>query len=252
MSARAQIPEHELHAFIDGEIEHGRRDELEALINQDEELRRRVTAFQLDKARLAQIHRQLLHEPVPEEWVNRIERGAARPRQYMMAAGAMMALAATLILIIAGGITYQQLMPGERSIVEEALAARSGAFAANRTIAVNGNRTGASSVPIGQILNVRARPPDLSAMGYRLSGIRIYGGVPGGRAVELVYRRRSGSVFALYLRRPTGEPRFDQFKRGDLRICIWQDDVLGAVMTGEMSAAEMQRLASLAYTGLES
>ena len=59
-------------------------------------------------------------------------------------------------------------------------------------------------------------------------------------------------MFALYLRRPSGRAAFDQYKQGSLRVCIWQDDVLGAVMTGEMSAAEMQRLASLAYTRLES
>jgi anti-sigma factor RsiW len=59
-------------------------------------------------------------------------------------------------------------------------------------------------------------------------------------------------LFALYLRHPSGPARFDQFKQGRLRVCIWQDEVLGTVMTGEMSAAEMQRLASLAYTGLES
>jgi hypothetical protein len=83
-------------------------------------------------------------------------------------------------------------------------------------------------------------------------GLRVYGNAPAGKGVELLYRHKDNRVFALYLRRPSGAPRFDQYKQGKLRVCIWQDDVLGAVMTGEMSAAEMQRLASLAYTGLES
>ena len=33
-------------------------------------------------------------------------------------------------------------------------------------------------------------------------------------------------------------------------VCLWQDDVLSSVMLGEVSAAEMLRLASLAYSGL--
>jgi hypothetical protein len=38
--------------------------------------------------------------------------------------------------------------------------------------------------------------------------------------------------------------------RGPVRICLWQDDVLASVMVGEMSSAEMLRVASLAYNGL--
>jgi anti-sigma factor RsiW len=89
-------------------------------------------------------------------------------------------------------------------------------------------------------------------MGYRLATVQIYGGVPGGQAVELVYRGRENRVFTLYLRHSTSAPRFDQFQTSGIRVCIWQDDVLGTVMAGKMSAAEMQRLASLAYTGLTS
>lgn len=35
-----------------------------------------------------------------------------------------------------------------------------------------------------------------------------------------------------------------------MQICIWQDEVIGSVMLGEMSAGEMARLASLAYSEL--
>ena len=39
-------------------------------------------------------------------------------------------------------------------------------------------------------------------------------------------------------------------KRGDTRICLWQDDILTSVMLADVSAAEMLRLASLAYSEL--
>jgi anti-sigma factor RsiW len=87
-------------------------------------------------------------------------------------------------------------------------------------------------------------------MGYRLDGVRIYGGLPGGKAVEIDYRNARNTLFTLYLRRPSSPPRVDIVERGRLRICIWQDDEMGAVMAGEMSAGEMARLASLAYSGL--
>jgi anti-sigma factor RsiW len=66
----------------------------------------------------------------------------------------------------------------------------------------------------------------------------------------LFYRDRTGRLFTLYLRHSDGMVRFDQFMRDGLRICVWQDEEVGTVMAGNVSTADMQRLASLAYTGL--
>jgi hypothetical protein len=87
-------------------------------------------------------------------------------------------------------------------------------------------------------------------MGYRLAQIRVYDGVPGGKAVGLDYRDAQMHEFTLYLRHPSSPARVDLYQREGLRVCIWQDDVLGTVMLGEMSAAEMARIASLSYSGL--
>ena len=78
----------------------------------------------------------------------------------------------------------------------------------------------------------------------------MYPHAPGGSAAELLYRDRQDRLFTLYVRRSDGSARFDQFKRAGLRVCVWQDDQLGMVMAGDVSTAAMQRLASLAYTGL--
>ena len=87
-------------------------------------------------------------------------------------------------------------------------------------------------------------------MGYRLDAIRTFSGVSGRAAVELDYRDGQNTLFTLYLRRPTSPPRVDILARDGVRICIWQDDVVGAVMAGKMTAGEMARLASLAYSGM--
>jgi anti-sigma factor RsiW len=89
----------------------------------------------------------------------------------------------------------------------------------------------------------------MAALGYQLVQIRLYGASNKG-AAELSYRDRENRLFTLYLRHSDGSVRFDQFKRDDLRICVWQDEELGTVMAGNVSTAAMQRLASLAYTGL--
>jgi anti-sigma factor RsiW len=144
-------------------------------------------------------------------------------------------------------------VPHQESIIEEAIAARNEAIPAHQILSFT--TAAHSSTPdriVASALAMRVRVPDLSRLGYALTAVRIYAHAPSGKSVELLYRKANMPLFALYLRHPSGPARFDQFKQGRLRVCIWQDEVLGTVMTGEMSAAEMQRLASLAYTGLES
>jgi anti-sigma factor RsiW len=97
---------------------------------------------------------------------------------------------------------------------------------------------------------MQVKVPSLAKMGYRLAAIRLYPHAAGGSAAELLYRDKQDRLFTLYLRRSDGAARFDQFERAGLRVCIWQDDQLGMVMAGDVSTAAMQRLASLAYTGL--
>ena len=91
--------------------------------------------------------------------------------------------------------------------------------------------------------------PDLTKAGYTLAQVAV---LPehGAKAVRIDYRNDANQVFTLYLSASSGHEAFDIVKRGDLRICLWQDDVLSTVMMGEMSAAEMLRVASLAYNGL--
>jgi anti-sigma factor RsiW len=249
---RTHVSEQDLHAYIDAELSDGGRREIEAALAEDENLRLHMEAFRTDKTSLSQLYAALLDEPVPSRWIDLVEKQPARARP-IFSRGVLMAVAATILLVIGGVVMYREALPGEEPIIEEALAARSNAIAAQQVVPVTStDAVSRVNVVVASALRMHVRAPDLSSMGYRLDAVRVYQDVPGGKAIELLYRHGDNGVFALYLRRPSGEARFDQFKRGELRVCIWQDDVLGTVMTGEMSAAEMQRLASLAYTGLES
>jgi anti-sigma factor RsiW len=242
-----------LHAYIDGEIgDSADRAAFEAAIARDGQLAARVAAFRADKARLSQIYGHIASEPLPRHWTAMIEGYRASARAFSPYQ-AFAAIAATLLLLVGGPLVYRQMTPHEEPIVEEALAARDATVAADKVANVPGTSGSMEATrAISVALAMRVTAPDLSRMGYKLIGFRVYEGAAHGKSAELIYRQRDNRIFALYLRRPSGAPRFDQYKQGNLRVCIWQDDVLGAVMTGEMPAAEMQRLASLAYTGLES
>jgi anti-sigma factor RsiW len=253
MSEHVHVPDERLHALIDGELTAGERADLETVVAADPYLGQRVALFRADKARLAGMYESLLEQPLPPQWLSQIERHrASSPRRQLFSIEAIAGIAAAIMLTVGGTLYYEQSRPHEETIVAEALAARSDEYPVQRKIAVNAPAEG---VAVGRVLSatfsMKLSAPDLRRMGYRLIGAHLYSNVPGGKAAELLYKNKENRTFALYVRHSSGTPRFDQFKQGRLRVCIWQDDVIGAVMSGEMSAAEMQRLASLAYSGLE-
>src|ERR1041385_5245630 len=98
MNTRPQMTVEDLHAFIDGELDRARHEQIASAIAEDAELQRQVSTFQSDKLRLAQLYGRLLQEPIPEKWVDRIEAEGSATRRSRFSARAMMALAATLLL----------------------------------------------------------------------------------------------------------------------------------------------------------
>jgi len=249
------VSEHELHAFIDGELDKNRTAEIAEVVAGDAALAARVAAFRADKERLGQIYAALDARPLPTEWLrqiathNRLDRSLSRRRALT---GTLAALAASLFVILGAWFVFDaNNTAGGDAIIAEALAARSDSLKPQQVLDVAAldpaeNRNQALTSALGMTLKV----PDMSKVGYQLASMRVYSGVPGGKAVELRYRGGDDQVFTLYLRHPSSAARVDLLQRDNLRICIWQDDVVGTVMVGQMSAGEMARAASAAYAGL--
>ena len=251
MNAQPGIREEDLHAFIDGELEETVRARVEAIIEADPQLRERVAQYRADKARLGSIYGGGMSDPLPREWLAQIEAATAR-RPWRAQYWGVAALAASFVLTLTGIVAWREFAapPVHNDIVAEALAARAREVPPQEVIASASRPVLAREARVmTRDLDTRVKPPDLSRMGYRLTGIDVYSAPA--RAFELRYIAPDGGTFTLYLRRSAGAPRFDQFEEKGLRVCIWQDDVIGMVMAGKISVAEMQRLAALAYTELE-
>jgi len=249
MTEHSEVRPEDLHAWIDCELDESRRARVEAAVETDPELREIGGLYRADKARILSLYGGGLHEPLPLEWIRKIEDTAAR-RSWRPQVWALTAMAASFVLVLAGALAYREWpSPARNDIVADALAARAEQLPPQAVIPIlSGRDADAQAVAMTRALSARVKAPDLSKMGYSLVAMEVYDSPA--RSFELRYRDRDGRVFTLYLRRSSGAPRFDQFEENGLRVCIWQDDVIGTVMAGKMSAAEMQRLASLAYTGL--
>jgi anti-sigma factor RsiW len=246
------ISEEELHAFIDGELPPARAAEVSSIAAADPELAARIAAFRADKAALASLYGGIAKEPVPAAWLARIEaaaapipfpaRRAAPPRSTWL-----MALAASVLLIIGGAVWLHPFGPPTDQILAQADAARQQTIApATRIAGAALADATARDALLTRAVGLHVRAPDLARLGWRLGEIDTYA-----EAAALRYTNADGHALTLFVRKSPGAPRFDLLKNGAVRTCIWQDEVVSAVMMGDMSAGQMMRVASAAYNDLD-
>jgi anti-sigma factor RsiW len=241
------VRELDLHAFIDGELPPERVAAVEAAMARDLALAARVRAFRADKLALIAAYRPLADAPVPAALLAAARAGPSRPAsrrwgRYLVVVGAV-AVAASLLL------TLMPWVPPDPAI-EQALAARDNAHTPSREL---DGHDPASVETADQVMSTMlgnpVRAPDLSRAGFKLVSAEVYGR-DRSDAVQLRYKDDTQRLFTVFLRPPAGPDMFEVTQRGPVRICLWQNADLTAVMTGEMSTPELFRLASLAYSSL--
>jgi anti-sigma factor RsiW len=122
---------------------------------------------------------------------------------------------------------------------------------------LEGRRAGSDQLPppatrdalLQSALGMRVRAPDLQRYGFRLTRMELFGAAGAG-AAQLQYSDADQRMLTIYVRGSDGTVHFDIIRRGATRVCVWQDDVVGAVIIAPVSAAEMLHIASSAYTDL--
>jgi anti-sigma factor RsiW len=248
MSGHSEISEGDLHAFIDGELDAVRRQAVEAVLRADPALAERAYAYRADKDTLKRAFAGSGEQRIPPQWLALTQAAkTTQPTSWRLVG----TIAAAVVAGVIGTLTFQQLQPrGTGEIVQAALDAR--ATNAGENVAIGNAEAHQYDGRLSATVAVPVKIPDMRKLGYQLVGMRLYPRSSGSGAAELLYRGRNNELLTLYLRRSDGKVRADQWQQNGLRICVWQDDVLGMVVAGNMSTAAMQRLASLAYTGLTS
>jgi anti-sigma factor RsiW len=245
VSNQPLISDEDLHAYVDGALDGDRALAVRNALAGNAALAERAALFQADKAMLKAVYAPLTERPLPQEWIARARR-RSRPVVLWRLAGAVVA---TVLIVACVSLVWWHYAPaGTGDVVEAALDARDGTLAPQRYIVLSDiSQARRYDATLRQTIASNVHIPDLSRMGYKLSGLRLYG-----TSAEILYQGPQGRLFTLYMKRSNGSARFDQFAHGGLRICIWQDDQISTVMVGDVSVAAMQRLAILTYTGLTS
>jgi anti-sigma factor RsiW len=199
------VQEDDLHAYADDRLDPVRRGEVEAHLQANPALQRRVEAWREQAHALRDALAFKLREPVPSSLhLGRLlEQQAARQRQGVLNSPSR--IAAAMVLTLGLGVATGWIARGSQHMGEvtrlglEAALAHS-VFAADPTHPVEigpENRTELVAW-IDRKLHRRVSVPDLSAQGYRLIGGRVLSTMIGAAAM-LVYDDGQGGRITLFL-----------------------------------------------------
>jgi anti-sigma factor RsiW len=245
------LTDEDLHAFIDGELDDTRAESVAAAIAASAELTALADRYAADKALIARVYGPLIDRPVPLAIMRPLAQGkvASRGRRFTRIVSAAAAIAAMIVVAWFG---YPILSGGAGDpLVAEALAIRQGGVHPVREFM--GERIATADARDRLAETTLASPvkvPDLEKSGYVLASVAVYPGHDSRQSLQLSYRGRDGRLFTMYLRAVAGADRFELSQRGNMQVCVWQNDRMSVVMLGEMSAREMLKVATATYADL--
>jgi anti-sigma factor RsiW len=256
------IGESDLHAYVDGELNHEGRAEVEAHLSNNAEDAAKVAAFRAQNAALKAALDPVLQEPLPKrlslEFLSPSVRGQRANHRMAMAASVAFAVG---ILLGGGGtrLIDHRLMPASVSNDAGATVARA-AVEAHRVFGPEVLHPvevrGADEQHLLQWLSKRLgypmALPDLKGEGFSLVGGRLLSGNQG-PAAFFMFESLDGTRLTLYCGRmkPVQDSAFRYTETDGVGTVYWTADNIGFAVTGSLERVVLQRLAERFFASME-
>ena len=245
------IHEHELHAYVDGTLPEARRLEVEAWLAAHPEDAARVQAWAGQNQALHAAFDGVLNEPLPIDLVRAAHRQPARMPYKAMAAA--LAFAASGLIGYGIGLKADQPVPAPQHFARDAAIAHA-VFSPEMRHPVEVDAAHAAHLVswLSKRVGTQLQAPDFDALGFDLLGGRLLAG-ESGPVAQFMYQDAGGRRVTLYVRRAVAGNRETAFRHvieNGVEVFYWIDHDFGYALSGQISRAEMQKLADVAYQQL--
>lgn len=254
MTGKKSFSESDLHAYLDGELTGRERDEFQALIERDPDLRKRVEGFRDADEMLRQALDPVANEGVPARLLAALLAEQRTPGPWLRRA----AVAAIAAFVLGGWIGWygsglaDGTGAGSRDTARQAQNAHRVFVSEVRhpvevVAADYDHLVGWLSKRLGHALVA----PDFSTQKFELIGGRLLPGA-GTAAAQFMYEDKAGERITFYVAQNPGasSTAFRLSELNGLRTFYWIDGPFGYALSGNIDQEALLALAHAAYDQL--
>jgi anti-sigma factor RsiW len=243
-SAQHPIIEDELHAYVDGMLEPGRRAEVERYLHAHPEVFRRFKAYEAQRDDLREAFSGQLQEPLASS-LNLTTLVEERLTWRRVPWPAVAAVILALLVGGAGGWLLGMRPQNDIAALASEAAASYAVYAVDehRPVELWAAQQNDLTRWVSNRFNRRVAPPDLAGAGYEFLGGRL---VPTahGPAAMFMYESRLGRRLMLFVRPMTvmSNNPFQLVELGDIDGCAWIDRGVGYTLVAAEPYARLLEL----------
>jgi anti-sigma factor RsiW len=247
------ITEADLHAYVDGRLSENRREQVDAYLARNVQVRERLQRYGELNRSLRAHFAPVLDEPIPARLLRPTP---ARPGFHLPRVAAV---AAWLLIGSVVGATLQYALSSRPLPPIEADLIRPAAFAhviytpeERHPVEVSADQEDHLVGWLSKRLHTDIRAPDLSGIDYRLVGGRLLPST-NRMAAQFMYENAAGKRITLYVRTGAWENRdtaFHYTRADGVGVFYWIDGTMGYAILGDADEEELFSIAAATYREL--
>lgn len=250
------VGEDDLHARIDGQLAHGRAEDVDAYLAAHPEEQARFSQYAAQRQALRAVFPEEADGPIPA----RLGIANLLARQRRRRLRQLSQIAAAVGLIFFGGIAgwaardltgpLSSLAPGAvaRMITANAITAyRTYSVEVRHPVEVDAGQEAHLVQWLSKRLGRQLVVPDLASAGFRLMGGRLLP-AEDGPAAQFMYENSNADRVTLYLRAGVGgETAFRYHQEDGIGAFYWSDEGFGYAITAKADRELLLRIAEIVY-----
>lgn len=249
------ISEEELQAYVDGQLDGPRHDQVAAAVASDTELAQRAEALRRLGETMHAAYDSVLDEPVPTEMLRTVINRDQAPLLRLAAIAAWVVIGGVIGALIASNAALKPAIEAtaQRPLPKEAAYAHAVYVPEVRhPVEVGAEEREHLNTWLSKRLANPVVAPDIRRAGYQLVGGRLLPDA-GRPAAQFMYEDDQGTRITLYVRGHVESARGTALRHaddGEISVVYWLDGSLAYALAGSIDQTQLESIAKEMYGAL--